>query len=62
LVAAFCSSISFITPVGTPPVTLAFSTGMFTRAELARTGAIITFPAVVAVVVIVFALVTIGWA
>lgn len=61
LVAAFCASISFITPVGTPPVTLAYSTGFFTRRELARTGAIITVPAVVLVVLIVYALISIGW-
>lgn len=61
LVVAFCASISFITPVGTPPVTLAYSTGFFTRRELARTGLIITIPAVLLVVSIVYALVTLGW-
>jgi len=61
LVVAFCASISFITPVGTPPVTLAYSTGFFTRRDLARAGFIITVPAVILVVLIVYALVTLGW-
>ncbi|MDW5562852.1 MAG: SLC13 family permease [Methanomassiliicoccus sp.] len=60
LVAALCASISFITPVGTPPVTLAYSTGFFTRRELARAGLIVTIPAVFLVVLIVFALVSLG--
>ena len=61
LVTALCASISFITPVGTPPVTLAYSTGFFSRRELARAGAIITVPAVILVVLIVYVLITLGW-
>ncbi|MBI0584728.1 MAG: DASS family sodium-coupled anion symporter [Methanomassiliicoccus sp.] len=61
LVTAFCASISFITPVGTPTVTLAYSTGKFTRRELARAGVIITVPAVLLVVFIVYALISLGW-
>jgi sodium-dependent dicarboxylate transporter 2/3/5 len=61
LVTAFCSSISFMTPVGTPPVTLAYSTGFFTRLELARAGLIITIPAVLIVVFIVYAMLAFGW-
>ena len=42
-------------------MTLAYSTGFFTRRELARTGAIVTVPAVILVVLIVYSLISIGW-
>lgn len=61
LVTGLCASISFITPVGTPPVTLAFATGKFTRAQLARSGLVVAVPATVIIVLLVYLLVGVGW-
>ena len=61
LVTAFCASISFITPVGTPPVTIAYATGKFNRTELAKAGLLIGIPAMLLVVFLVYGLISIGW-
>ena len=61
LVTAFCASISLITPVGTPSITIAYNTGMIGRAELARTGLVVTLPAMLIVVLLVYAMASMGW-
>ena len=43
---ALILSLSFITPIGTPPITLMYSLGKVTRKELAKIGILITIPAV----------------
>lgn len=53
-------SLSFITPIGTPPFTLIFSTGMVSRSELARGGLKVTIPSMIAILVIVYLLVLTG--
>jgi len=60
LVTGFAVGISFITPIGTPPITLIYSTGSVTRRDLARTGLIIGVPATLAVVALVFLSVNFG--
>lgn len=60
LVCGLCVSISFITPIGTPPFTLIFSTNMVPRRDLARGGLWVTGPAVLVVVAIVYLLVDLG--
>jgi len=59
-VTGFAVGISFITPIGTPPITLIYSTGSVTRRDLARTGLIIGVPATLAVVALVFLSVNFG--
>jgi sodium-dependent dicarboxylate transporter 2/3/5 len=54
-------SLSFITPIGTPPFTLIFSTGMVTRRDLARGGLMVTIPAALVVVLMVFIMVELGF-
>jgi len=60
LVCGLCVSISFITPIGTPPFTLIFSTGVISRGELARGGLRVTLPAVLIVCAIVYVMVELG--
>lgn len=60
LTVGMVASISLITPVGTPPVTLAYSTNTFTRKELAKAGLIIGLPAMVLITIMVWAFVTFG--
>lgn len=43
---ALILSLSFITPIGTPPITLMYSLGKVSRNELAKIGFLITIPAV----------------
>lgn len=61
LVCGLSVSLSFITPIGTPPFTLIFSTGMVTRRDLARGGLRVTIPAVIVVVLMVFLMVEHGF-
>jgi di/tricarboxylate transporter len=60
LVCALAVSLSFITPIGTPPFTLIFSTGYVSRREIARSGLRITLPAMLVVVVLVYIFVELG--
>lgn len=60
LTVGMVASISLVTPVGTPPVTLAYSTNTFTRAELAKAGLIIGLPAMVLVTFLIWAFVSLG--
>ncbi|MBN1110237.1 MAG: SLC13/DASS family transporter [Methanomassiliicoccales archaeon] len=49
LTCGLCVSLSFITPIGTPPITLVYSTKMVGRGDLARAGLAITVPAAVVI-------------
>lgn len=60
LVCGLAVSLSFITPIGTPPFTLIFSTGMVTRWDLAAGGIRVTIPAVAIVVLLVYLMVEFG--
>ncbi|MBN1678128.1 MAG: SLC13/DASS family transporter [Candidatus Thermoplasmatota archaeon] len=60
LVCGLSVSLSFITPIGTPPFTLIFSTGMVTRRDLVIGGIRVTIPAVAIVVLIVYLMVKFG--
>jgi sodium-dependent dicarboxylate transporter 2/3/5 len=60
LVCALGVSLSFVTPIGTPPFTLIFSTGYVSRRDIARSGLMITIPAMFVVVLIVYAFVELG--
>jgi sodium-dependent dicarboxylate transporter 2/3/5 len=60
LVCALSVSISFITPIGTPPFTLIYSTGILSRRDLARSGLRISLPAVLAISALVYLMVKFG--
>lgn len=60
LVCGLSVSLSFITPIGTPPFTLIFSTGMVSRRDLAVGGIRVTIPAMIIVVLIVYLMVELG--
>ena len=62
LTVGMVASISLVTPVGTPPVTLAYSTNTFTRAELAKAGLVIGLPAMVLITFMIWAFVSLGLA
>ena len=61
LTVGMVASISMVTPVGTPPVTLAYSTNTFTRAELAQAGLAIGLPAMLLITFLVWAFVQLGF-
>ncbi len=61
LVCGLAVSLSFITPIGTPPFTLIFSTGMVTRRDLAVGGIRVTIPAALIVVLVVYLMVEFGF-
>lgn len=60
LVCALSVSVSFITPIGTPPFTLIYSTGIVSRKDLARSGLRISLPAILAIPTIVYLMVRFG--
>ncbi|UCE90778.1 MAG: SLC13/DASS family transporter [Methanobacteriota archaeon] len=60
LVCALSVSISFITPIGTPPFTLIYSTGVISRRDLARSGLRISVPAVLLLATLVYLMVEFG--
>ena len=60
LVCALSVSISFITPIGTPPFTIIYSTGMISRSDLAKTGLRISVPAVFVLSLLVYLMVKFG--
>ena len=60
LTVGMVASISLVTPVGTPPVTLAYSTNTFSRAELAKTGLAIGLPAMVLITFMIWAFISLG--
>lgn len=60
LVCALSVSISFITPIGTPPFTLIYSTGFISRRDLARNGLWISVPAVLLIATLVYLMVEFG--
>jgi len=51
-------ALSFSTPIGTPPFTLIFSTGMVSKGEIARCGLKVTLPAMIAILMIIYLLVS----
>ena len=55
---ALVLSLSFITPIGTPPITLIYSSGHITAKQLAKIGIIITIPAVF---ICTFVILTLNW-
>ncbi len=57
---ALVLSLSFITPIGTPPITLIYSSGHITAKQLAKIGIIVTVPAVFVCTFVVLALNWIG--
>ena len=60
LVCALSVSISFITPIGTPPFTLIYSTGIISRKDLWRSGLRISLPAIFVTASIVYLMVEFG--
>ena len=60
LACALSVSISFITPIGTPPFTLIFSTGIISRKDLARSGLRISVPAIIVISSLVYLMVKFG--
>lgn len=60
LVCGLGVSISFMTPIGTPPFTLIFSTGLMTRRDIATAGLRITIPATLVIVAMVYLMVEFG--
>ncbi len=60
LVCALSVSISFITPIGTPPFTLIYSTGVLSRGDIARSGLRISVPAVLVLATLVYLMVEFG--
>jgi len=57
---ALVLSLSFITPIGTPPITLIYSTGRIPRRTLAKVGALITIPAVLVCILMIYLMHTLG--
>lgn len=60
LVCALGVSLSFATPIGTPPFTLIFSTGIVSRRDIAVGGIRIALPATLVVVAMVYLMVHFG--
>ena len=60
LVCALSVSISFITPIGTPPFTLIYSTGILSRKDLWRSGLRISLPAIFLITALVYLMVRFG--
>jgi sodium-dependent dicarboxylate transporter 2/3/5 len=60
LVCSLSVSISFITPIGTPPFTLIYSTGVVSRRDLARSGLRISVPAALLLATLVYLMVEFG--
>ncbi len=60
LVCAMSVSLSFVTPIGTPPFTLIFSTGMVSRRDIAVGGIRVALPAMLVVVAMVYLMVEFG--
>ncbi|MBU1159034.1 MAG: SLC13 family permease [Candidatus Thermoplasmatota archaeon] len=60
LVCGLCVSLSFMTPIGTPPFTLIFSTGIVSRRDIAIGGMRVTIPAILIVVLMVYIFVKFG--
>jgi sodium-dependent dicarboxylate transporter 2/3/5 len=60
LVCALSVSISFITPIGTPPFTLIYSTGILSRKDIAMSGLRVSLPAVFAISSLVYLMVKFG--
>ncbi len=60
LVCGLSVSVSFITPIGTPPFTLIYSTGILSRKDLVRSGLRVSLPAVMVISSIVYLMVKFG--
>ncbi|UCE81076.1 MAG: SLC13/DASS family transporter [Methanobacteriota archaeon] len=60
LVCGLSVSISFITPIGTPPFTLIYSTGIISRKDLWRSGLRISLPAIFLTTFLVYLMVEFG--
>jgi sodium-dependent dicarboxylate transporter 2/3/5 len=61
LTCGLCVSLSFITPIGTPPMTLIYSTKKVTRRDMAKAGLVITVPAALAICAYLLALNALQW-
>lgn len=57
---ALVLSLSLVTPIGTPPITLIYSSGQISRKELAKVGILITVPAVFVCIFMIFMLDYVG--
>jgi len=57
---ALVLSLSLITPIGTPPITLIYSTGRIPRRTLAKVGALVTVPAVLICILMVYVMYSLG--
>jgi sodium-dependent dicarboxylate transporter 2/3/5 len=60
LACGFAVSLSFITPIGTPPLTLIYSQGEVGRQEMARAGLVVTVPAIMVLVPVIYLIVEFG--
>jgi len=60
LACGFAVSLSFITPIGTPPLTLIYAQGDVGRQEMARGGIAVTVPAIMVLAPAIFLLVDLG--
>ncbi len=60
LTCALAVSLSFATPIGTPPFTLIFSTGLVSRRDIAVAGVRVALPAMLVVVALVYLMVEFG--
>lgn len=60
LTVGFCVSLAIITPIGTPALTLIYSTGNVSRKDLARTGIVISAISIPLIVGLVYSMVTLG--
>lgn len=49
LTCGLCVSLSFITPIGTPPFTLIYATKRVSRRDIAKAGVVITVPAAISI-------------
>ncbi|MEM0448413.1 MAG: DASS family sodium-coupled anion symporter [Methanomassiliicoccales archaeon] len=62
LTVGFCVSLAIITPIGTPSMTLIYSTGQVSRKAMAAAGLVVSALAVPLIVAIVYIMVNSGWA
>lgn len=60
LTCGLCVSLSFITPIGTPPFTLIYATRKVSRKDMAKAGIVITVPSVIAICLFLLAVDALG--
>jgi len=60
LTCGLCVSISFITPIGTPPITLIYSTKKVNRRDIAKAGVVIAVPVILMISLFLLGLDSVG--